>query len=46
MQAPMGNKPGTLKIYMSLDNILKVKFGRYTYFYMQNFVLQLKYMII
>ena len=29
----MGNKPGTLKIlniYMSLDNILKVKFGRYT----------------
>ena len=34
MQAPMGNKPGTLKNinikYMTLDNILKVKFGRYT----------------
>ena len=31
---------------MSLDNILKVKFGRYTQFYMQDFMLQLKYMII
>ena len=35
MQAPMDNKPGTLRIinnikYMTLDNILKVQFGRYT----------------
>ena len=31
---------------MTLNNILKVEFGKYTQFYMQNFIMLLKYMII